>query len=141
MEGRNENGGKVCHRHHSGESKRVVVKIESRRFLIFRPSSEWPNAKRGPFPRKGYETKSYPIRGNGPLFAFRQKWEWKRNVSVYGKVSRYGVHLSRKADFIPYFGKGNVQRNGNGGEVFHTHHNGQSESVVVKSESKRFLII
>ena len=72
MKERNENGGNVCHRHHSGETKRVVVKSESRRFLIFRPSSEWPNAKRGPFPRKGYETKSYPIRGNGPLFAFGQ---------------------------------------------------------------------
>ena len=96
--------------------------------------------KRGPFPRQGYESKSYPIRGNGPLFAFRQNRQWKRNVSVHGKVSRYGVDLSRKADFIPYFGKGNVQRNENGG-VFHTHHNGQSESVVVKSESKRFLII
>ena len=94
--------------------------------------------KRGPFPRKGYEIKSYPIRGNGPLFVFRQNWQWIRNVSVYGKVSRYGVDLSRKADFIPYCGKGNVE---NGGQVFHTHYNGQSESVVVKSESKRFLII
>ena len=50
MEGRNENGGKVFHRHHSGGTKRVVVKIESRRFLIFRPSSEWPNAKKGSIP-------------------------------------------------------------------------------------------
>ena len=124
MQGKNENGGKVCHTNHSGESKRVVVKSESRRFLIFRPSSEWPNSKRGPFPRKGYESKSYPIRGNGPLFALRQNEQSKRNLSVYGKVSRDGVDLSRKADFIPYFGNGNVQRNGNGGEVFHAQHNG-----------------
>ena len=50
MEERNENGGKVFHRHHSGETKYVVVKSESRRFLIFRPSSEWPNAKKGSIP-------------------------------------------------------------------------------------------
>ena len=64
MEGRNENGGKVFHRHHSGETKRVVVKSESRRFLIFRPSSEWPNAKKGVHSR-GKDMKQNHIQSAG----------------------------------------------------------------------------
>ena len=60
----------------------------------------------------------------------RGKGDFERDS---GTLSRFRVHLSRKADFIPQFGIGMVEMNGNGGQFVHVHRSCQSKRVVVKS--------
>ena len=61
---------------------------------------ECPNAKRGRFPREGYEIKSYPSRGKRPLFTFGQFGiqiltinEWERAKSERPERNRNDSYM------------------------------------------------